>query len=68
MHEIYNEDDITVDMLGFYSLLMSYVNVAINTGADGECSLLYLHTLDESGHFMSDTDRPPFHLLTSCSY
>lgn len=32
MAEFYDDDQITTDMLGFYSLLMSYVNIAANSG------------------------------------
>jgi hypothetical protein len=41
MEAIYEKDEITTDLLGFYSLLMSYVNVAANADEIGKSGLLY---------------------------
>jgi hypothetical protein len=40
MEDIYEEKDITTDLLGFYSLLMSYVNIAANADEAGKPKLL----------------------------
>lgn len=41
MEAIYEKENITTDLLGFYSLLMSYVNIAANADENGKSSLFY---------------------------
>jgi len=42
MKDIYDTDDITTDLLGFYSLLMSYVNIAATAVDQGKYSPISL--------------------------
>lgn len=66
MQEIYKEDDITVSLLGFYSLLMSYVNVAINADDAGTWSS-FSHFPDKPGESAPSTKGPMSQVLISSS-